>query len=306
VHKRSHSGERPYVCDEPDCEFRAIQAGDLKRHKRAHSGLRPYVCDEPDCEYRAIQAGDLKRHKRIHGGVRPYVCDEPDCEYRATQASDLKRHTRVHSGVRPYPCNEHGCEYRAARIDILETHKRKHTGEQLAMKSRSLLLLIQSQQDDAKKARLEAYSAALGGMDMGSAWERFYSTQTQNPSSMVRRAMHAPGEAGLRVSSEKEMKAYRPSSPTELVEGELSRFSELSGHDPLAKATNAQILGMTKHASARRHPVLTRQLLHATRPQTPALRVPLKPKTLVPYEPALRIFSELDMRVPSEHALHIP
>jgi len=136
------------------------------------------------------------------------------------------------------------------------------------MKSRSLLLLIQSQQDDAKKARLEAYSAALGGMDMGSAWERFYSTQTQNPSSMVRRAMHAPGEAGLRVSSEKEMKAYRPSSPTELVEGELSRFSELSGHDPLAKATNAQILGMTKHASARRHPVLTRQLLHATRPQT--------------------------------------
>ncbi|KAJ1618061.1 hypothetical protein T492DRAFT_604810, partial [Pavlovales sp. CCMP2436] len=40
----------------------------LTAHKRTHSGERPYACDEPDCEYRATQPGHLPRHKRTHGG----------------------------------------------------------------------------------------------------------------------------------------------------------------------------------------------------------------------------------------------
>ncbi|KAJ1625877.1 hypothetical protein T492DRAFT_879324, partial [Pavlovales sp. CCMP2436] len=52
-HKRTHSGERQYPCDEPGCDFRASQPGHLARHKRTHSGERPYACDEPGCDYRA-------------------------------------------------------------------------------------------------------------------------------------------------------------------------------------------------------------------------------------------------------------
>jgi hypothetical protein len=50
--------------DEPGCEYRAAEAGKLKRHKRTYSGERPFACDEPDCEFRAAEVGDLMRHKR--------------------------------------------------------------------------------------------------------------------------------------------------------------------------------------------------------------------------------------------------
>ncbi|KAJ1617776.1 hypothetical protein T492DRAFT_558122, partial [Pavlovales sp. CCMP2436] len=62
-----HSGERPYACDEPGCEYRAAKAGGhLTRHKRTHSGERPYACDEPGCEYRSAQTTHLTAHKRTH------------------------------------------------------------------------------------------------------------------------------------------------------------------------------------------------------------------------------------------------
>ncbi|KAJ1615736.1 hypothetical protein T492DRAFT_557512, partial [Pavlovales sp. CCMP2436] len=53
---RTHSGERPYACDEAGCEYSAARAGDLKRHKRTHSDERPFPCDETGREYRAITA----------------------------------------------------------------------------------------------------------------------------------------------------------------------------------------------------------------------------------------------------------
>jgi insecticidal toxin complex protein TccC len=63
---RTHSGERPYPCDAPGCEYRASAASNLKVHMRTHSGERPYPCDAPGCEYRAAEAGTLKGHKRTH------------------------------------------------------------------------------------------------------------------------------------------------------------------------------------------------------------------------------------------------
>ncbi|KAJ1638256.1 hypothetical protein T492DRAFT_234220 [Pavlovales sp. CCMP2436] len=36
--------------------------------KRTRSGERPYACNEPDCDYQATQAGNFKTHTRTHGG----------------------------------------------------------------------------------------------------------------------------------------------------------------------------------------------------------------------------------------------
>ncbi|KAJ1618412.1 hypothetical protein T492DRAFT_564050, partial [Pavlovales sp. CCMP2436] len=57
------------------CENRTSEADNLTRHKRTHSGGRPYACDEPGCGYRACKAGNLTRHKRTHSGERSYACD---------------------------------------------------------------------------------------------------------------------------------------------------------------------------------------------------------------------------------------
>jgi uncharacterized Zn-finger protein len=69
--KRTHSGERPFACDAPGCEFRAAASGNLVTHKRTHTGERPFACDEPGCEYRATRSGKLKAHKRTHSGEQP-------------------------------------------------------------------------------------------------------------------------------------------------------------------------------------------------------------------------------------------
>ncbi|KAJ1615847.1 hypothetical protein T492DRAFT_1152628, partial [Pavlovales sp. CCMP2436] len=127
THKCTHNGERPYACNDPGCEYRAAKAGSLTAHKRTHCGEWPYACDEPDCEYRAAETGSLTSHKRAHSGERPCACDEPGCKYRAAEAGSLTRHKRTHSGERPYACDEPGCEYRAAEAGSLKRHKRTHS-----------------------------------------------------------------------------------------------------------------------------------------------------------------------------------
>ncbi|KAJ1639208.1 hypothetical protein T492DRAFT_623806, partial [Pavlovales sp. CCMP2436] len=75
THKRTHSGERPFPCDEPGCRYSAAHASSLTTHKRTHSGKRPFPCDEPGCEYRAAEEGHLTAHKRTHSGERSFACD---------------------------------------------------------------------------------------------------------------------------------------------------------------------------------------------------------------------------------------
>ncbi|KAJ1617906.1 hypothetical protein T492DRAFT_1132653 [Pavlovales sp. CCMP2436] len=65
VAQLAQAHERGEVADERT----AAAAGKLTVHKRTHSGERPFACDEPGCEYSAAQAGSLKAHKRTHSGA---------------------------------------------------------------------------------------------------------------------------------------------------------------------------------------------------------------------------------------------
>ncbi|KAJ1628699.1 hypothetical protein T492DRAFT_630016 [Pavlovales sp. CCMP2436] len=67
-HTCTHTGERPFPCDEDGCEYSAAKPGTLTAHKRTHSDDRPYACNEPGCAYSATKAGNLKRHKNTHVG----------------------------------------------------------------------------------------------------------------------------------------------------------------------------------------------------------------------------------------------
>ena len=90
AHKRNIHAGTHQKCPHQGCDYQTKRNERLIVHIRSHTGERPYKCDQ--CEYAAVTSGNLKEHYRTHTGEKPFKC--PHCDYACRARGNLNNHIK--------------------------------------------------------------------------------------------------------------------------------------------------------------------------------------------------------------------
>jgi uncharacterized Zn-finger protein len=131
-HMRTHTGEKPFICDFQDCSASFLQNSALTEHYRSHTGEKPYECDY--CDYKSSRSDALNRHRRhVHNKQNTALQESksnasthPKSINTKVKIRNSNYMTRPNSNpdvtdkVKNYQCPH--CNYRSDRADAVKRH----------------------------------------------------------------------------------------------------------------------------------------------------------------------------------------
>eukprot|EP00092_Neocalanus_flemingeri_P028492 GFUD01030942.1.p1 GENE.GFUD01030942.1~~GFUD01030942.1.p1 ORF type:complete len:580 (+),score=110.07 GFUD01030942.1:75-1814(+) len=94
---QNSTGPDGYKCKE--CNLFYPKKYDMKVHIRTHTGERPYICDFQECDKTYARSEHLRAHKkRNHERILDHIC--PICGKKFYGRSDMLRHIVIHDEAR--------------------------------------------------------------------------------------------------------------------------------------------------------------------------------------------------------------
>jgi hypothetical protein len=88
-----------FFCNYEGCDVGCLSEYSLNVHRRVHTGEKPYHCQIPGCDKKYSQVGDYNRHQNWHRGKAQFFCKRPGCSKGFLKKSEWQRHREFdHSG----------------------------------------------------------------------------------------------------------------------------------------------------------------------------------------------------------------